>query len=166
MELRAKEQFMPPRTLIVYIDPEFRTYLPSFEPAAKSYRFRLSAVDSLAEGIKVIENHRSVIRAVILALATIEVNIDAKQALPRIKNIEPGIRIVILDSDASCEKLGDWFEYSKLGASMCFSKRWLDPMNLFSTIRDPMRPWIETQKYENLFHGRQHKPIIVATTKG
>lgn len=156
---------MPRRTLIVYIDPDFEKYLPSWRPAAEAHRFRLLAAGTVNEGITIIEKQRSIVRAVILAPTPSEDNIEMKEAISRIKAIEPRMRVVILDSDDSRSKLGDWFEYSKLGASMCFSKRWLDPMNLFATIRDPMKPWIGTQRYENLFHGRKNKPVIGARVK-
>lgn len=157
---------MPHRTLIVYIDPDFATYLPCLKPAAEAHHFRLLVAGNVNEGIKTIEMQRSAVRVVILAPTQSEGNIEMKEAISSIKAIEPRMRVVILDSDDSREKLGDWFEYSRLGASMCFSKRWLDPMNLFATIRNPMGPWIETRKYEELFGSMKDKLILVARTNG
>lgn len=116
---------------ILFIDDDYKRYLPLLEPAAKAAGFELVETDNVLEGLDYLKEYAGTVHAVILDLRFPKGEIQGLEALKKIKQKNPLLPVIMLtDSDAASD-IDQVVECMKKGAYNYVGKRTLNPVYLF-----------------------------------
>lgn len=78
------------------IDDKFSKWYPILERTAKQYDFSLTNAPSVEEGLEKLENYKGSFEAVILGLTFTTGEIQGREGLLKIKEIDSSVPVIIL----------------------------------------------------------------------
>ena len=129
------------------IDDKFSKWYPILERTAKQYDFRLTNAPSVEEGLEKLENYKGSFEAVILGLAFTTGEIQGREGLLKIKEIDGSVPVIILTAKTDDFQLIS--ECIRLGAYDYFAKPNVNTGRLFLHIENAIQKSAQQKKILN-----------------
>ncbi len=118
----------------LFVDDQFKSYLPYLEPAADAAGIGLYAVDNVLEGLEFLQGYADIVHAVILDLSFYKGEMQGMEALQKIKTNHPRLPVVILTDSDSAEDIEKVVQCIKKGAYNYVGKK-AHPVYLFQVVQ-------------------------------